>query len=201
MIVIGNEVEQVLRWRVLEVLRASNPELVATAEAIVAQGYGTCTCGHGPWSKAGICGSCGGLEAAAVEPVTPNPQDVERLAKVMQNMPAAPPDPVDWDARTTTAGEPLMPEHLERDPRTGQQRAYVVLTAEERAKGFVRPVRRTYQHQKCGALTTMGQAIAETYAREPRFYSGTFCVECRDHFPVGEAGEFIWVGTTEKVGT
>lgn len=83
----------------------------------------------------------------------------------------------------------------------GQQQDYVVLSAEERAKGFVRPVRRSYVHLKCGTLTTMSQSIAETYAREPGFYQGTFCVGCRVHFPVGEAGEFVWDGTTEKVGT
>lgn len=83
----------------------------------------------------------------------------------------------------------------------GQQQGYVVLSAEERAKGFVRPVRRSYVHLKCGVVTTMGQSLAETYAREPGFYSGTFCCGCRSHFPVGEAGEFVWDGTTEKVGT
>jgi len=76
----------------------------------------------------------------------------------------------------------------------GQQAQYLVLSEEERARGFVRPVRRTYRHLKCGATTTMGLAIAETYARNPSFYTGTFCSECRTHPPVGEAGEFVWVG-------
>ena len=66
---------------------------------------------------------------------------------------------------------------------------------------FVRPVRRSYVHLKCGTVTTMGTAIAETYARHPDFYSGTYCVKCQGHFPVGEHGEFIWDGTNEKVGT
>jgi hypothetical protein len=87
------------------------------------------------------------------------------------------------------------------DPATGQQREYLALPEEERAKGFVRPVRRSYVHTKCGGLTTMGPALAETYARDPQFYSGTFCVSCRAHFPVGPEGEFVWDGTTEKVGT
>lgn len=87
------------------------------------------------------------------------------------------------------------------DPETGMQNAYVVLSEEERAKGFVRPVRRSYVHEKCGAVTTMGQALAETYARDPQFYGGTFCVACKSHFPVGPEGEFVWAGTTEKVGT
>jgi hypothetical protein len=75
-----------------------------------------------------------------------------------------------------------------------------VLSADERAKGFVRPVRRTYVHEKCGVATTMAQALAETYARDPHFYSGTFCCGCRAHFPVGETGEFVW-DDGRKVGT
>ena len=102
---------------------------------------------------------------------------------------------------TLTDGSPVTPDHREIDPATGQQKAYVVLSQEERAKGFVRPVRRSYVHEKCGATTTMGQALAETYARDPGFYSGTFCCECRKHFPVGADGEFVWAGTSEKVGT
>lgn len=87
------------------------------------------------------------------------------------------------------------------DPKTGQQNTYVVLSEEERAKGFVRPVRRSYVHEKCGAVTTMGLALAETYARDPKFYGATFCATCRSHFPVGPDGEFLWEGTSEKVGT
>jgi hypothetical protein len=87
------------------------------------------------------------------------------------------------------------------DPETGMQNKYVVLSEEERAKGFVRPVRRSYVHAACGGVTTMGQAIAETYARDPHYYGGTYCAICRDHFPVGEQGQFTWDGTDEKVGT
>lgn len=84
----------------------------------------------------------------------------------------------------------------------GQQKNYLVLSDEERAKGFVRPVRTKYLHTKCGTTTTMGQAIAETYARDPKFYGGTFCVACKGHFPVGEKGEFTWDdGSGAKVGT
>lgn len=102
---------------------------------------------------------------------------------------------------TLTDGSPVTPDHREIDPATGLQKAYVVLSAEERAKGFVRPVRQSYVHAKCGAVTTMGLALAETYARQPSFYSGTFCTVCRAHFPVGAAGEFTWDGSNEKVGT
>jgi len=84
----------------------------------------------------------------------------------------------------------------------GQQKDYVVLTSEERAKGFVRPVRRTYVHVKCGVATTMGQSIAETYARNPKFYSGTFCVGCGAHFDFKDVpdGDFVWDDGT-KVGS
>ena len=105
------------------------------------------------------------------------------------------------EPRTTLSdGTQVYPEHRNLRP-DGQQQGYVVLAEEERAKGFVRPVRRSYRHQKCGSVTTMGQTLAETYARQPDFYSGTFCCACRAHFPVGDDGEFVWVGTNEKVGT
>lgn len=124
--------------------------------------------------------------------------------------------------------------------------AYLVLSDEERAKGFVRPVRKAYQHvgvdcscglatrqqewrdlrlgefpaaadprnayptghlpgcayrRGCGTVTTMADAIAETYAREPSFYGATYCCGCRTHLPVGLLGEFVWDGTVERVGT
>ena len=74
----------------------------------------------------------------------------------------------------------------------GQQACYLILSDEERSKGFVRPVRRSYIHLKCGTVTTMAQPIAETYARDPKWYGATFCSCCRGHFPVGENGEFVW---------
>lgn len=153
-----------------------------------------------------------------------------------------------------------------KDPRLGrgvdkapvpQHEAYLVLSEEERAKGFVRPVRRSYRHvgiagpkfplqditaeQKewwkddsdpfvkfesypsgykgsatgkfwtqteldsvgkgCGTVTTMGRALSETYARDPDFYGSTYCVGCSMHLEVGADGEFMWEGTTERVGT
>lgn len=99
----------------------------------------------------------------------------------------------------TIGGTPYG-EHFETKPN-GQQKDYLVLTAEERAKGFVEPVRRTYKHEKCGRTTTMGASLAETYARCTDFYNGTFCCHCGNHFPVGESGEFVWEGTNQKVGT
>lgn len=106
--------------------------------------------------------------------------------------------PVDRTARTLTDGSPETPDHREIDPATGMQKGYIVLSAGERAKGFVRPVRRTYTHATCGTDTTMGLALAETYARDPSFYGGTFCCTCRAHFPLDQ---FVWEGTDEKLGT
>ena len=89
------------------------------------------------------------------------------------------------------------------------QKTYLVLSEEERAKGFVRPVRTKYMHLKCGVVTTMGTTLAETYARDPKFYGGTYCATCHDHFLVGADGEFVWgvpreetpLGHGDKVGT
>lgn len=163
--------------------------------------------------------------------------------------------PVDR-SRRCTVGEAVAPgEPNTEDRGDGQQKGYVILCDDERAKGFVRPVRRGYVHvgtrpkyptrdltpeesrahegceyvkfepypdgspergpgnitgrywtakqlrSGCGTLTTMGQKLAETYARDPGFYSGTFCCGCGAHFPVGAAGEFVWDGTDERVGT
>ncbi len=119
------------------------------------------------------------------------------LAKIAREAGAA--LPVDRSQQTLTDGSPVTSDHRELRPN-GQQKGYIVLSADERAKGFVRPVRRTYVHEKCGAATKMDIALAETYARDPYFYSGTFCVACAAHFPVGEDGEFVWDDGT-KVGT
>lgn len=135
----------------------------------------------------------------------------------------------------------------------GMQKTYLVLSEEERHKGFVRPLRTAYVHvgtpgpknplrdlteeeaerwggygyvkfeqypegsgpsgrfwtqealnkigNGCRGVTTMGLALAETYARDPGFYGGTYCAHCRNHFPVGADGEFVWDGTDERVGT
>lgn len=124
-------------------------------------------------------------------------QDAQRRAEEEARRNAAA-IPVDREARTLSGGSPVTPDHRDIDPQTGMQKAYVVLSAAERAKGFVRPVRRTYTHQKCGSNTTMGLALAETYARDPGFYSGTFCVRCQAHYPLSE---FVWDGTHEVLGS
>jgi hypothetical protein len=84
--------------------------------------------------------------------------------------------------KTKLAGDAVVEgDHREIDPATGMQKGYLVLSDEERAKGFVRPVRRNYIHtgtnptmvgpvlvkpdkDGCGTLTKQSLDIAETYA-------------------------------------
>jgi len=170
-------------------------------------------------------------------------------------------DPEKLKVSTTTDGKPPRPGFEAAgapapiDPRTGMHESYWVLSPEERAKGFVRPVRRSYRHvgrsvcgkpctlddrpgrlyvcgaepghegecditwfevkdqaeqEKigraqarggCGTVTTMGTALAETYARDPKYYGATFCCACGTHPMVGADGEFVWEWTTGRVGT
>lgn len=171
------------------------------------------------------------------ESLTKHADQIERDARVkadIERMKAAAAIPVDRSARVLTDGSPVTDDHRELLP-SGQQKGYVVLSAEERSKGFVRPVRRTYRHvgprtcgkplhadrpdgivclmtpdhrgpceewgalsKGCGTTTTMALSLAETYARDPSFYSGTFCATCGSHFPLDQ---FVWNGTTEQVGS
>ena len=153
---------------------------------------------------------------------------------------------------TTDPNDPRL-GHGGDDKPVPQNATYLVLSEEERAKGFVRPVRSSYRHvgiagpryplrdltaeeaarhgagytkyeqypesesplvgrawkqadldrvgKGCGTVTTMGRALAETYARQPHFYGATYCCGCSMHRPVGRDGEFVWEGTDERVGT
>jgi len=89
---------------------------------------------------------------------------------------------------TTDPNDPRLTRGGDKEP-TKQAEVYLVISDEEKAKGFVAPVRTTYEHTKCGSITTMGRSIAETYARNPKFYGFTYCVECQMHLPVDE---FKW---------
>lgn len=158
-------------------------------------------------------------------------------------------------------------ECLNEKKDNGQNECYLVLSDEEIAKGFVRPVRTSYVHVGkkvdknegeiitleealidhsdfaketytkengwaayikypeskspltgrfikedeyeillkngatvggCGFATEMNVKLAETYARDPKFYGATFCVGCGKHLPVEE---FVWSGTEEVVGS
>lgn len=87
--------------------------------------------------------------------------------------------------------------HGSNDEPVPQNAVYLVLSDEERAKGWQRPYRDTYRHVVCGQTTSMGSAIAETYAANPRFYGATYCCHCSMHKPVGE---FEWLDGS-MVGT
>lgn len=106
--------------------------------------------------------------------------------------------------RATISGNPPAEDCWDKgapqtiNPATGQHRDYWVLPEEERAKGFVRPVRNSYVHKTCGTETRMGQAISETYARDPKYYGATFCCHCGKHLPVSE---FTWLPDGSPVGS
>lgn len=105
---------------------------------------------------------------------------------------------------TSDPSDPRLSHGADTEPQA-QAAAYLVLSDDELAKGFVRPLRRSYRHEVCGAVTTMGEPIAATYARSPGFYGSTYCCTCRLHRPVGQDGEFTWIerdgSDGPKVGT
>jgi len=157
---------------------------------------------------------------------------------------------------TTDRSDPDLGHGVDSEP-VEQHKKYLVLSEEERAKGYVRPVRDKYihvgtkieledgqieplseedrnRHERnvpyvaflrypesksptvgraltqrevdnigkyfggCNGETKMGTAIAETYARNPKFYGSTYCIHCKKHLPVDE---FVWSNTNEKVGS
>jgi len=160
---------------------------------------------------------------------------------------------------TTNPNDPRLGHGTDSEP-IPQHDVYLILSDEERAKGFIRPVRTSYVHvgytrlkekfknpilpltseqserykssnyvayveydesekdgnpslvgrfftqeqldyyekKGCGTLTTMSLPLAETYARDPKFYGATYCCGCRKHLPVDE---FVWDGTQERVGS
>lgn len=77
-------------------------------------------------------------------------------------------------------------------PHQPEADAYLVLSEEERAQGFIRPVRLSYWHTTCGTVTTMARPLAESYAAKPTMYGATRCAFCGLHRPVGKDGEFYW---------
>lgn len=104
---------------------------------------------------------------------------------------------------TDDPNDPRLSHGSDTEP-TVMAETYLVLSEEERAKGFVRPLRRSYIHARpvdgppCGVVTRMGAALCETYAREPSFYGSTWCVGCSMHRPVAE---FDWDEDGQRVGS
>lgn len=130
-------------------------------------------------------------------PRTETPEETqERTDRLVKAL--TPPPPVDRSKLCTTSGEPVDVVRANQTEETGQHKGYVVLCEDERKKGFVRPYRDAYKHTRCGTVTTMGRALSETYARDPKFYSATFCVFCNSHLPVNE---FVWTADGAQVGS
>ena len=98
---------------------------------------------------------------------------------------------------TDDRGDPRLGRGVNDTP-VPQNDVYLVLSEEERAKGFVRPLRRSYRHNSCGVVTTMGLKLCETYARDPKFYGATYCTGCSMHRPVAE---FNWIEDGAEVGS
>jgi hypothetical protein len=150
---------------------------------------------------------------------------------------------------TTDPNDPRLGHGSDSEP-VPQNEAYLILSQEERDKGFVRPYRTAYRHvgppppafplrdlteaekalwgddyvkfevypesespktgkfwtqaqldnvgNGCGTETIMGQALSETYARDPHFYGSTYCARCRMHRLVFE---FVWSADGERVGS
>jgi hypothetical protein len=97
----------------------------------------------------------------------------------------------------TDPNDPRLGHGVDKE-KTPQHNAYLILSNEERAKGFIRPLHRAYVHKTCGTKTTMGLALCETYARDPKFYGATYCCGCQKHLRVSE---FLWDGTDQEVGS
>jgi len=151
---------------------------------------------------------------------------------------------------TTDPNDPDIGHGVDETPGL-QNKKYLVLSEAERAKGFVRPLRKSYVHvgeqgpkyplrdltaeeqerhggygyvkyepypesesplvgrfwtQKqldavgkgCQSVTTMGDVLAETWARDPQFYGSTYCAHCQMHL---EVSQFVWYGTDERLGS
>lgn len=49
----------------------------------------------------------------------------------------------------------------------------------------------------CFGVTTMNSSISATYARNPKFYGGTYCTRCAKHLPVEE---FVWLEANGTMG-
>ncbi|MES2867845.1 MAG: hypothetical protein V4703_14000 [Actinomycetota bacterium] len=98
---------------------------------------------------------------------------------------------------TTDPSDPRLGRGVDKAPGS-QHHVYLVLSEEERAKGFVRPYRDAYRHDTCGTVTTMARELSETYARAPHFYGATYCCQCRMHKPVAE---FTWIADGDRVGS
>ena len=99
--------------------------------------------------------------------------------------------------------KPLTAEQAERHKDTDYV-AYVEYSEKEKdgssvvGRYFTQEQLDHYKKPGCDVRTIMSREIAETYARDPKFYGATYCVGCSRHLPVDE---FVWDGTDELVGS
>lgn len=98
-------------------------------------------------------------------------------------------------SNTSDPNDPRLTRGIDK-VTTPQAPVYLILSDEERAKGFIRPVRQVYIHKNCGSETRMGIKIAETYARDPKFYGSTYCCHCQMHRPLSE---FHWKDNPDQL--
>src|SRR5262249_23657813 len=83
-------------------------------------------------------------------------------------------------------------------PFGGIPHGYPTLPCQARKKAS----RILYKHTKCGGVTKMPDDMAETVEADPGFYSDLYCSQCRDYYPCGEDGEFVWLSNQGmKVGS
>lgn len=69
----------------------------------------------------------------------------------------------------TTTGDPVAKVRAEQTESTGQHKSYIVLCPDERAKGFVRPLRDTYTHRGIRPKYPLVELTAEQHDRYDRF--------------------------------
>jgi hypothetical protein len=100
-------------------------------------------------------------------------------------------------AITTDPTDSRLGHGVDTEPKE-QNEVYLALSKEQLRQGYVRPFRKSYKHDKCGGVTSMPDACAETYAVNPGFYGATYCCECRMHRPVSE---FKWLDDGTAVGS
>lgn len=91
---------------------------------------------------------------------------------------------------TMSDGSPVTDDHREIDPVTGMQKGYVVLSEEERAKGFVRPVRRTYIHVGMPGPTYPVRDLTATELERHARHGWVKFEKYPDDHPSGSTGRF-----------
>lgn len=55
-------------------------------------------------------------------------------------------------------------------------------------------------HSGCGGVSTMSNELAQSFAQGKISYRYVYCSHCQKSFKVGADGEFVWYGTTDRLG-